>query len=112
LNTTPIGGSGSEIIFADMHEILSSGPIQAGYEGEVELSLKIQNFMPNNYFPYVWLGRTSNAGGYDVVDGNVGLPALMVNSSVEKDLRAGLVSLAYEAKKSGAPVQDTMVKIG
>jgi ABC-type polysaccharide/polyol phosphate transport system ATPase subunit len=111
LNTTPVGG-GFEIIFADMHEILSSEPVQAGYEGVVELSLKIQSFMPNSYFPYVWLGRTSNAGGYDVVDGNVGLPALTVNSSVEKELRTGLVSLAYETKKSGAPAQGAMMNVG
>ena len=108
LNTTPVGG-GSEIIFADMHEILSSEPVQAGYEGVVELFLKIQNFIPNSYFPYVWLGRTSNSGGYDVVDGNVGLPALTVNSSVEKELRTGLVSLAYETKKKrGAGAQGAM----
>ncbi len=93
--------AGGEITFADMHEILSSEPIEAGYEGLVELSLKIQNFMPNSYFPYVWLGRASNAGGYDVVDGNVGLPALTVTSPLEKNFRTGLVSLAYEAKSSG-----------
>jgi ABC-type polysaccharide/polyol phosphate transport system ATPase subunit len=113
LNATPVGGGESEIIFADMHEILSSEPVQAGYKGVVEISLKIQCFMPNDYFPYVWLGRTSNAGGYDVVDGNVGLPALTVDSPVEKEPRAGLVSLAYEARKSGAPVQDdAMVNAG
>jgi ABC-type polysaccharide/polyol phosphate transport system ATPase subunit len=100
LNMAPGGGDGSELIFADMHEILSSGPVEAGYEGVVELSLKIQGFMPNRYLPYVWLGRTSNAGGYDVVDGNVGLPCLTVKPVAGDELRAGLVALAYEAKKS------------
>ena len=111
LNAIPVG-SVSEIIFAEMHEILSLEPVEAGYDGVVELSLKIQNFMPNKYFPYVWLGRTNNAGGYDVVDSNVRLPALTINSSAEKEFRAGLVSLAYEAKNSVAPAQAAMVKVG
>jgi ABC-type polysaccharide/polyol phosphate transport system ATPase subunit len=109
LNTVPVDGGASEMIFADMHEILSSEPVEAGYEGVVELSLKLQNLMPNSYLPYVWLGRTNNNGGYDVVDGNVGLPALTVNSSAEKELRFGLVSLAYEAKNAGKIAQLTRV---
>jgi ABC-type polysaccharide/polyol phosphate transport system ATPase subunit len=112
LNTTPVGGGASEIVFADVHEVLNLEPVQAGYEGVIELSLKIQNFIPNSYFPYVWLGRTSNSGGYDVVDGNVGLPALTINSSAEKQFGAGLVSLTYEVKKTGASVQDAMMKVG
>ncbi len=111
LNTTPPGGA-SEIIFADMHEILSTEAVEAGYEGSVELSLKLQTLMPNNYLPYVWLGRTSNAGGYDVVDSNVGLPALTVNSSVEKEYRFGFVSLPYEARKSGTPAEAAVMKVG
>ena len=41
LNAIPVSGGGSEIIFADMHEVLSSEPVQAGYQGVVEISLKI-----------------------------------------------------------------------
>jgi ABC-type polysaccharide/polyol phosphate transport system ATPase subunit len=110
LNTTPVGGA-SEIIFADMYEILSSEPVDAGYEGAVELFLKLETLMPNSYLPYAWLGRTSNAGGYDVVDSNVGMPPLTVNSSVEKERRFGFVSLAYETKMSGAPAQGAVMKV-
>ena len=57
---TPGGG---EVIFAERREVLSSEPLEAGYEGALELSLQVPDLMPNQYLPYVWLGRTSSAGG-------------------------------------------------
>jgi ABC-type polysaccharide/polyol phosphate transport system ATPase subunit len=110
LNLVPAGG-GKEIIFADMREVLSSQPVQAGYEGVIEISLQLSNLMPNRYLPYVWLGRCNNAGGYDVVDANIGLPAFIIRLSAEKELNNGLVSLKYEAKKSGTIKSDPVKAI-
>ena len=93
------GGSAHEMVFAEMREVLSSEPIEAGHEGVVELSFKAPNLLPSRYSPYAWLGRISNLGGYDVVDANAGLPAFEVRLSTEHDLRGGLVSLVYKAKK-------------
>ena len=99
LNMAPAGVGLTEVIFADMPEVISLEPVDAGYEGLIEIALKIQSFMPNDYFPCAWLGRISFAGGYDLVDGNVGLPPLTIKTSDEVDVRSGLVSLAFEAKK-------------
>ncbi len=101
---------GAEMIFAEMREVLSEQPIEAGYEGVVELSLKVPDLLAYQYFPYIWIGRTSNAGGYDVVDANVELPPFVVRPASEQDARRGLVSLAFEAKKSGALVRSSAVK--
>jgi len=108
LNFVPPGGG--ECIFAERREVLSARPLEAGYEGVVELSLQVPDLVPNQYFPYVWLGRTSNVGAYDVVDANVGLPAFVIRPSTEKDLRSGLISLAFEAKTRGTPAQDSLAK--
>jgi hypothetical protein len=78
----------------------------------LELSLQVPDLMPNQYFLYVWLGRTSNVGGYDVVDANVGLPAFVVKPLAEHVSRGGLVSLAYQAKKSGTLKQDVAANVG
>lgn len=100
LNIVPPGGG--ELLFAEARELLSSGPVEAGYEGVLELFLKVPDLIPNQYMPYIWLGRISNVGSYDVLDANVGLPAFVVKPSSEQDLRRGLVPLTFEAKKSGS----------
>jgi ABC-type polysaccharide/polyol phosphate transport system ATPase subunit len=108
LNLVPPGGG--ELVFTEARDVLSPGPIEAGYEGALELSLKVPDLVPNQYMPYIWLGRTSNSGAYDVVDANVGLPAFVVKPSSEVDLRRGLVSLAFEIKKSGAVAEAVATK--
>jgi len=105
---TPGGG---EVIFAERREVLSSEPLEAGYEGVLELSLQVPDLMPNQYLPYIWLGRTSNAGAYDVVDVNIGLPAFVVRPSAEQEPRSGIMSLAFEARKSGTLAQDILTKV-
>jgi len=110
LNLIP--AAGEVLVFAEVREVLSSQPLEAGYEGMIELSLTVPDLTPNQYSPYVWLGRTSDTGGYDVVDGNVGLPAFVVMPSTEQDARGGLVALAYEAKKSGSRRQDATADVG
>jgi len=109
LNLVPPGGG--ELVFTEAREVLSSEPIEAGYEGAIELSLKIPDLVPNQYLPYVWLGRTSNIGAYDVVDANVGLPPFVVRPSTKQDVRSGLVSLAFEAKKSGTVAPGAVAKV-
>lgn len=93
---------GGEMVFAETHEVLSSEPLEAGYEGVLELLLKVPDLVPNQYMPYIWLGRTSNSGAYDVLDANVGLLPFVVRPSSERDLRGGLLSLPFEARKSGS----------
>jgi hypothetical protein len=79
----------------------------------IELSLKVPDLIPNQYFPLVWLGRANNTNpGYDVVDSNVSLPAFVVRPSNEQELRCGLVSLTYEVKKSGTPSQNATMEVG
>jgi ABC-type polysaccharide/polyol phosphate transport system ATPase subunit len=109
LNLVPPGGG--EVLFAERREVLSSEPLEAGYEGALELSLQVPDLMPNQYLPYVWMGRTSYAGAYDVVDVNIGLPAFVVRPSEEQTSRGGILSLAFEAKKSGTLKQDTPAKV-
>lgn len=96
-----------EVVLTDMREVLSTQPVEAGYAGAIELSLKMSELMPSDYLPYVWLGRVNNAGGYDVIDRNVRLPPLTIKSLNEQELRFGLVSLAYEARKSASNRQST-----
>jgi ABC-type polysaccharide/polyol phosphate transport system ATPase subunit len=109
LNFVPPGGG--EIILVERREVLSSHPLEAGYEGVLELSLQVPDLMPNQYLPYVWLGRTSNAGAYDVIDVNIGLPPFVVRPSAEQASRSGIISLAFEARKSGTIKQDASTKV-
>jgi len=109
LNIVPPGGG--EIILVERREVLSSQPLEAGYEGVLELSLQVPDLMPNQYLPYVWLGRTSNAGAYDVIDVNIGLPPFVVRPSAEQASRSGIISLAFEARKSGMIKQDASTKV-
>jgi ABC-type polysaccharide/polyol phosphate transport system ATPase subunit len=102
---------GGEVIFAERREVLSSEPLEAGYAGALELSLQVPDLMPNRYLPYVWLGRISSAGAYDVVDVNIGLPPFVVRPSAEQTSHGGILSLAFEAKQSGTLRQDTFTKV-
>ena len=60
-----MGGGMSEVVFADMREIISSEATDAGYEGVVELSLKIQSFMPNKDVLTVLSGIFAAMNGYN-----------------------------------------------
>jgi hypothetical protein len=102
----PSNGFGrAEQIVADVREILSSGPICPGSTGTVNFEIRDINLMPRQYSLYIFLGRSDFMVGYDVIDGNVGLPPLVVTASRENDLRHGVVSLAYEMNKSEEPPQ-------
>ena len=92
-------GSGPTIV-TDVCEILSSEPLDRGHVGAIELTFPDLKLMPNRLQLYVWLGRVDYSRPYDVIDENVGLPALVVKPEVEsKQLYWGVVSLNYQARK-------------
>jgi hypothetical protein len=89
-----------EQIVADVREVLSSGPLYPGATGTFDFEIRDLNLMSKQYSLYIFLGRTDFMVGYDVIDGNIGLPPLVVTPSQKKESHHGVVSLKYEMRKS------------
>ena len=87
---------------ADIFEQVSLEPLEAGGRGSVELTLPDLRLMPNNFLLYVCLLRPENDGDYDIIDSNVGLPALVVKSDLANDHRRGMVRLNYDLRNIAA----------
>jgi ABC-type polysaccharide/polyol phosphate transport system ATPase subunit len=86
----------------DIFETISSIQLEAGSRGAVELTLPGLKLMPNNFRLYVCFTPPKRTTSYDVLDKNVGLPALVVRPSFAGDRRLGAVSLDYELRNIGA----------
>lgn len=96
----------------DIFETIGTGPLAVGHRGVVDLTLPDLKLMPNNFRLYVCLTSPERSRTHDVLDNNVGMPALSIRPLAIDDRRIGAVSLEYglrtveaeaPAATSGAP---------
>jgi ABC-type polysaccharide/polyol phosphate transport system ATPase subunit len=82
---------------ADIWEVISSVPVEAGHKGTIDVVIPNINLAPGIFFLYVALGRVDRSYFYDVVDANVDLPSLIIEpTGLEMHRQGGLVSITYE----------------
>jgi hypothetical protein len=79
----------------DIFETVGTAPLPVGHRGIVDLTLPDLKLMPNNFRLYVCLTSPERSRTHDVLDNNVGLPALSVRPIAADDRRVGAVSLDY-----------------
>jgi lipopolysaccharide transport system ATP-binding protein len=91
--------SGQDIV-TDIREVLSSRPLESGQVGSIDLTLPSIELMPNRFLIYAFLKRKEGGGGFDIIDQNVGLPALTIDSDANDPTVQGVVSLDYATQRS------------
>jgi ABC-type polysaccharide/polyol phosphate transport system ATPase subunit len=94
-----LGASGQDIV-TDIREVLSSRPLEAGQVGSIDLTLPSIELMPNRFLIYAFLKRKEGHVGFDIIDQNVGLPALAIDSDADDPTVQGVVSLDYAIQRS------------
>jgi lipopolysaccharide transport system ATP-binding protein len=79
-----------------IREVIRPDAIPAGQRGTVTLHFPALPLRPCEVSLYAWLGNAEDTVSYDVIDSNVGLPFLFINSDDDdKYARQGVVSLDY-----------------
>jgi ABC-type polysaccharide/polyol phosphate transport system ATPase subunit len=88
---------GQEIV-SDAFEVLSTERVMAGQIGTVDITVAKIKLMPGSFYLYVCLGEMDGKKFYDVVDANVGLPAITIESQQTAGNLRGCVRLDYEIR--------------
>jgi lipopolysaccharide transport system ATP-binding protein len=88
---------GSESVISNIKETISNRPLQAGDSGEIRLTIPDLPFRPGELTLVLGLGSGGFVFFEDILDANVNLPHLVVESD-EQDLflRKGFVSIEYD----------------
>jgi ABC-type polysaccharide/polyol phosphate transport system ATPase subunit len=92
--------NGVEQIVSDVIDVLSEKSIKTGTTGSFTFILKDIKLRPGIFNIYVSLVDRLNTVAFDVIDQNVGLPALTINNleNGKKGYLAGVVSMQFERK--------------
>jgi ABC-type polysaccharide/polyol phosphate transport system ATPase subunit len=86
-------------IITEIHHVISSLPLEAGYLGVVDISLPGLKFGRNHFVIYSYLGSIDDTDTYDLVDDNVNLPGLLIDGGSEPRLHRGVVCVDHEIKQ-------------
>jgi ABC-type polysaccharide/polyol phosphate transport system ATPase subunit len=86
----------------DILETISTTKLEVGHRGAIDLTLPELKLLPNDFRLYVCLISPERTRNHDVLDSNVGLPALAVRSGAINDRRFGAVSLDYQFRATEA----------
>jgi len=79
-----------------IREVIRRDAIPAGQRGTVRVHFPVLPLRPCEVSLYGWLGNAEDTVSYDVIDSNVGVPFLFINSDDDdKYARQGVVSLDY-----------------
>jgi ABC-type polysaccharide/polyol phosphate transport system ATPase subunit len=92
----PTNDPGGQHVITEIRTILSSGRLQPGRSGGVEVTLPRMPLAPNCLLLYVWLGPADFCQSYDVIDANVNLPPLRIENGDEG--YKGVVIIEHEVK--------------
>ncbi len=89
----------SDFIVAEISEVLSCGPLEAGHVAAVELKLPNLELRPNRFSIYAWLGSETGGVHYDLMDGSLGLPELVIERDDAPISMRGVFSLKHELRQ-------------
>jgi hypothetical protein len=92
----PTSDSDGQHLITEIREVLSTGGLDAGHKGVVEVTLPRMTLAPNRFLLYVWLGRGDFGRSYDVIDANVNLPPLMIENDRGLSVSEGVVKIEHE----------------
>lgn len=88
-------------LITTIRKVISETPLRAGQSGKIELALPKIQLRPTELSLYACLGRVDDSIYYDVVDANVDLPLITINSeSQDKYERQGVVTLPSDLRAS------------
>jgi ABC-type polysaccharide/polyol phosphate transport system ATPase subunit len=87
-------------VISEMREILSVERMKAGTCGSLKLTLPNLELAATKFSLYVCLSRSNYAIVFDVVDGNVALPELVMTNDHRSAVGAGVILLDYTIKKN------------
>jgi ABC-type polysaccharide/polyol phosphate transport system ATPase subunit len=89
----------SDFVVAEITETLSSTPIEAGHVAAVELMLPNLELRPNQFSLYALLTSATGGVHYDLMDGELGLPELVIENDGAPTRVRGVFSLKHELKE-------------
>jgi lipopolysaccharide transport system ATP-binding protein len=93
-----------------IRDTLNPGELQVGQRGAFDLTFPKIALRPGEFALYICLGRIDGTVYYDVADGNVDLPLLMITSDeTDKYARQGVVSLEHSIRALDPEIYDAKV---
>lgn len=97
-----IARSIDQLTVTTIKETISSTPLAAGSRGEVHVTVPELLLRPGEYALRISLGNEDFSVNEDLLDGNVNLPHMIINSDEPDFLRrVGLIDMPYEIHHSG-----------
>ena len=88
-----------EAIVTNIREVVSPTPLQAGYQGTIELVLPKLKLRSGSFPMRLYFDAVDDRTSYDVIDANVDLPVLTVITNSWSE-RLGFASLDYAFRES------------
>jgi lipopolysaccharide transport system ATP-binding protein len=87
-------------VITSIKEVVSASPLPAGHEGKLSLRIPMRQLRPGEFSLIASLGNHDFSLFQDILDANVGLPHLIVESDeADWHRRSGFVSLQYEFER-------------
>lgn len=112
ISFTAVGG---DSVVSNIKETISDGPLRSGDTGEIKLTIPNLPFRPGELSLVLGLGSNGFVFFEDILDANVNLPHLVIEST-EEDLylRKGSVSVGYDIqhRKTSRTEPLTQVRMG
>jgi lipopolysaccharide transport system ATP-binding protein len=103
--------AGSDDVVTSLKEVVRDKPLKPGDAGEIRIEIPKLPFRPGEFALTLGLGSNNFSVFEDILDANVNLPHLVIEST-DDDLfgRGGLVSIDYNIRHVGANCQPSLVK--
>lgn len=96
----PTSGYSGQQVVTDIRELISQEPLEAGVTGSIEVVVPDVHLMSNDFLIYAFLSNKEGEGGFDIIDENVSLPPLVIESENSDPSLEGVVTLNCTIQKN------------
>jgi ABC-type polysaccharide/polyol phosphate transport system ATPase subunit len=94
--------SGQQVV-TDIREIITQGALEVGVAGSIDVIVPDVHLMSNHFLIYAFLSNKEGHGGFDIIDENVSLPALAIESENSDPSLQGVIYLDCTIQKNVLP---------
>ena len=96
----PTSGYSGQQVVTDIRELISQEPLEAGVTGSIEVVVPDVHLMSNDFLIYAFLSNKEGEGGFDIINENVSLPPLVIESENSDPSLEGVVTLNCTIQKN------------